>query len=82
MVHMLEIVRQVGKVDFPQVIVSNFSTSLTHILLPYFNTVGRSECFYDIQQELHEALNLESLIKARSVYPHTAVRWLAAAFLF
>lgn len=25
MVHMLEIVRQVGKVDFPQVIVSNFS---------------------------------------------------------
>lgn len=36
MVHMLEIVRQVGKVDFPQVIVSNFRplTYFLHISFP------------------------------------------------
>lgn len=80
MVHMLEIVRQAGKVqDFPQVIVSNFTTFSDYfenilIPLPTSNhsisiTQPPNGClkvlddglrWKYIQQELHEALNVES----------------------
>lgn len=72
MVHMLEIVRQVGKVDFPQVIVSNFSdiasTFKTHFPSPFMYMLQqREERFLFIQTRVTRSINYgKILIKAPS----------------